>query len=173
MSNTAYTLSEIDFAGYTEGSWVCTSDMREDFGGSFDDLSLPMLNEGENVLCSIVNDDQAGTLILKKTVNNGDGGTLGQADFPVFIGSSQVSWDNNNSVGAGSYKVSETTQEGYQPSAWGGDCDAEGNVVVGSGETKTCTITNDDIAPTITVIKSVVNDNGGTATKDDFSKLRV
>lgn len=168
MSNAAYTLSEIDFAGYTEGNWVCTSDMREDFGGSFDDLSLPMLNEGENVLCSIVNDDQAGTLILKKTVNNGDGGTLGQADFPVFIGSNQVSWDNSNSVSAGSYKVSETTQEGYQPSAWGGNCDAEGNVVVGSGETKTCTITNDDIAPTITVIKSVVNDNGGTATKDDF-----
>ena len=31
------------------------------------------------------------------------------------------------------------------------------------GQTKTCTITNDDIAPKLNVIKHVVNDNGGTA----------
>ena len=31
------------------------------------------------------------------------------------------------------------------------------------GQTKTCTVTNDDIAPKLIVIKHVVNDNGGTA----------
>ena len=35
--------------------------------------------------------------------------------------------------------------------------------------TTTCTITNDDIAPTLTVIKHVINDNGGTKTAADFS----
>ena len=31
------------------------------------------------------------------------------------------------------------------------------------GETKTCTVTNDDQAAKLTVIKHVINDNGGTA----------
>jgi hypothetical protein len=33
---------------------------------------------------------------------------------------------------------------GYAPSAWGGDCSANGSVTLNSGESKTCTITNDD-----------------------------
>src|SRR5207247_11189853 len=37
------------------------------------------------------------------------------------------------------------------------------------GETRTCTITNDDDAPHLIVIKHVVNDNGGTKTAADFS----
>ena len=31
------------------------------------------------------------------------------------------------------------------------------------GQTKTCTVTNDDNAPKLTLVKHVVNDNGGTA----------
>ena len=33
--------------------------------------------------------------------------------------------------------------------------------------TATCTITNDDNAPTLTLVKVVVNDNGGTAVETD------
>ena len=33
---------------------------------------------------------------------------------------------------------------------------------------KTCTLTNDDQQATITVVKVVNNDNGGTAAPDDF-----
>ena len=37
------------------------------------------------------------------------------------------------------------------------------------GQTATCTVTNDDIAPVLTVVKHVVNDDGGTKTAADFS----
>ena len=36
------------------------------------------------------------------------------------------------------------------------------------GDDVTCTITNDDVAPTLTLVKSVTNDNGGNAGADDF-----
>ena len=34
---------------------------------------------------------------------------------------------------------------------------------IANGETKTCTVTNNDIAAKLNVIKHVINDNGGTA----------
>src|SRR5207253_878464 len=40
---------------------------------------------------------------------------------------------------------------------------------IAAGETKTCTITNDDQPAHLTVIKTVVNDNGGTKKAADFS----
>ena len=48
------------------------------------------------------------------------------------------------------------------------------SITIVSGQTATCTITNNDIAPpppvpsTLVVIKLVVNDNGGTMTAADF-----
>ena len=38
-----------------------------------------------------------------------------------------------------------------------------------SAQTKTCTVTNNDIAPKLIVIKHVINDNGGTAAAADFT----
>ena len=38
-----------------------------------------------------------------------------------------------------------------------------------SAKTKTCTITNDNIAPKVKVVKHVITDNGGTATAGDWS----
>jgi hypothetical protein len=37
------------------------------------------------------------------------------------------------------------------------------------GETKTCTVTNNDVAPKLIVIKHVINDNGGTAIAANFT----
>jgi hypothetical protein len=34
---------------------------------------------------------------------------------------------------------------------------------LGVGDTATCTINNNDIAPQLTLVKTVTNDNGGTA----------
>ena len=66
-------------------------------------------------------------------------------------------------LNAGSYSVSETGLAGYDDS-YSTDCSGE----IAVGETKTCTVTNDDVAPTITVIKNVVNNSGGTAGANDF-----
>src|SRR5262249_9042232 len=51
-------------------------------------------------------------------------------------------------IDAGSYSVSEDQVSGYQQSSIVG---CSGTIAL--GETKTCTITNDDIAPTLTVNK--------------------
>jgi len=40
---------------------------------------------------------------------------------------------------------------------------------IGVGQTKTCTVTNNDIQPRLIVVKHVVKDNGGTAQSSDFA----
>jgi hypothetical protein len=53
---------------------------------------------------------------------------------------------------------------GYS-ATFSGDCDAAGNVAIAANATSTCTITNNDIAPSITLTKVV---DGGTADPDAF-----
>ena len=67
-------------------------------------------------------------------------------------------------VDAGAYNVTETGPSGYAAS-YSADC--AGTIAV--GQTKTCTVTNNDIAPQLTVIKHVINDNGGTTSRGDFT----
>jgi hypothetical protein len=125
------------------------------------------LKIGGTATCNIVNDDIAPKLTLIKVVNNDNGGNNSEDDFPVYIGDVSAMW-GENIINTGSYVVSETTLPGYVPGEWRGDCDSNGNVSLKVGESKTCTITNDDQSPTITLIKSVINDNGGKATSNDF-----
>ncbi|HEX2200799.1 MAG TPA: hypothetical protein VHH93_02120, partial [Gammaproteobacteria bacterium] len=68
---------------------------------------------------------------------------------------------------AGSYSVDEAAVPGYTKSL-GTDCSG----TIAAGETKTCTITNDDQPPqqaALTVIKQVINDNGGLAAAGAFT----
>ncbi len=65
-------------------------------------------------------------------------------------------------VAAGVYSVSETI-----PGGWIQVSNTCTDVVVAEGETKTCTITNARL-PQLTLVKTVTNDNGGTATTTDF-----
>ena len=57
---------------------------------------------------------------------------------------------------------------GYTAGSWGGDCAADGTVTLALGDNKTCTITNDDDPATLTLEKTVINDDGGTATEANF-----
>lgn len=136
--------------------------------GSGTSLASVPLAEGSHVVCVITNTLKQATLILQKTVVNDNGGTLQQADFPVAISGTTASW-GSNTVSSGTYTVSETQQTGYQAGDWGGDCSAAGAVTIAPGQTKTCSITNNDIPPQLTVIKHVINDNGGTATASSFT----
>ena len=153
-----YTASETEAAGYTASAW----------GGDCDVNGNVSLGIGEDKTCTITNDDQPGKIIVTKVVVNDNGGTLQVADFNLFVGATQVSSGAENGVDAGSYVVSEDAFAGYS-SAISGDCDAQGNVTVGNGETKSCTITNDDVPPTLTLVKTVINDNGGTLAVSDFN----
>src|SRR5207247_11076322 len=66
----------------------------------------------------------------------------------------------------GPYAVAESGPSGYSASL---SADCTGTIAV--GQTKTCTVTNDDIAPQLIVIKHVINDNGGTALAGDFTMV--
>jgi LPXTG-motif cell wall-anchored protein/uncharacterized repeat protein (TIGR01451 family) len=64
------------------------------------------------------------------------------------------------------YALAEVIVNGYEAGSWSCDnselAEIVGNIVtLVDGASVTCTITNDDIAPQLTLVKEVVNDNGG------------
>ena len=150
----AHTASETNQAGYTASTW----------GGDCDEDGNVSLAPGDDKTCTITNDDIQPTLTLIKTVTNDDGGTLGVSDFALNVSGTPTTSGVALAINAGSYVAAEANQAGYAASAWGGDCAANGSITLTVGENKTCTITNDDIAPTLTLVKTVVNNNGGSLT---------
>ena len=112
-------------------------------------------------------------LIVIKHVINDDGGTAVAGDFTMAVSAtnpSPASFPGEESPGttvgldAGSYNVTESGPAGYTAS-FSADCSGS----IADGETKTCTVTNDDNAPGLIVIKHVINDDGGTAVAGDFT----
>ena len=154
----SYTASEDVFTGYTAGVW----------GGDCAEDGTVTLAAGDSKTCTITNDDQPAYLTLEKTVINLDGGTATQANFQAYIDSVAVPWDTAQAVGAGTFTASEDVFTGYTAGDWGGDCDAGGSVTLALGEHKTCTITNDDDPAYLTLEKTVINLDGGTAVAADF-----
>jgi hypothetical protein len=51
----------------------------------------------------------------------------------------------------------------------GGTQDDADTITLAAGESATCTITNDDDAPSLILAKDVINDNGGTAVASDWT----
>ena len=135
------------------------------------------LAAGDAKTCTVTFDDIAPTLTVVKRVDNGDGGTAGPGDWTMHItstGTDHLEFPGSaagttRSLKAGSYTVSESGGPAGYTATFSGDCATGGDVTLELGETKTCTITNDDIAPKLTVIKHVVNDDGGTADAHDFT----
>jgi hypothetical protein len=130
--------------------------------------------------CTFTNTLQQGTLTIIKQVVTDNGGTATANQWSIHVksGVNEVSGSPQPGSGTGTsytliggtYNVSETGgPSGYTFTGFSGDCDSSGNVTVVPGQTKTCTLTNDDSAATLIVIKHVVNDNGGTATASAFS----
>jgi len=153
QANTPLALNEIQLTGYTFVSITGDAKCPTVLGGEV------TLDEGDDITCTITNDDVAPTLTLVKTVVNDNGGDKVVADFPLFINgvaaTSGVAYDQTANV---QLTASETSQTGYTPSVWGGDCADDGTITLLPGDNKTCTITNSDIAPTITLIKDVLGD---------------
>ncbi len=168
----AYDLSEAGGpVGYTAGDWDCGSATLE--GAT---VTVP---NGGDVTCTIVNDDEPGTLTLVKEVTNDDGGTAEAtewtltADGPTSItGATGTPAVTAVEVDAGGYALSETGgPAGYTAGDWDcGEATMEGaNVAVGLGADVTCTIVNDDEPGSLTLVKEVVNDNGGAADPTDWT----
>ena len=160
-----YTLAESGGpAGYTGGAWSCT--------GATVTGSTVAIALGANATCTINNDDIGPHLTLVKTVTNDNGGTAvptawtltaaGPTPISGATGSAAVT---NAAVNAGTYTLSETGPAGYTASAW--SCTAGtltgASLVLPLNTSATCTINNNDIGPHLTLVKTVTNDNGGTA----------
>ena len=64
----------------------------------------------------------------------------------------------------GSYSVAENAHPGYD-ATFSADCTG----TIALGETKTCTVTNNDQAAHLIINKVVINNNGGALTAADFS----
>lgn len=113
-------------------------------------------------------------LIVIKHVINDNGGPKHASDFTMHINGVTATGGNsfpgaespgtNKEVTAGSYTVTEDPVAGYTMST-SGACSGS----IADGETKTCTITNDDQAAHLIVIKHVVNANGGKAKASNFT----
>ena len=175
-SNVEYELGESGPDGYLASEWSC-----DDGSLVGDKLTL---DEGENVTCTIVNNDIASELTLIKEVVNTNGGDEMASEWTLYAsGNSGFSGkgvqdpvDNvavlgfNKVLSNERYVLSEEGPEGYTADDW--KCD--GGTLIGNlftlneGEEAVCTIVNRDIAPTITLIKYLDTNYGGTADENDF-----
>jgi hypothetical protein len=175
VPSTGFSVSETPATGYTPGTWACTDDLGASVLENAGDATgaLFTVNPGRTVTCAITNDDVAPTLTLIKSVTNDTGGNAAPDDFGISVGGTPVTsgatntYDANvalaiDEVGLAGYTFVSITGDAKCPAALGG------TVTLEEGEAITCTITNDDVAPTLTLIKSVTNDNGGNAGPDDF-----
>jgi hypothetical protein len=160
-----YTLSESTGPdGYIASNWVCND---VELKGNTVEIGL-----GDNITCVITNDDQTAHLTVIKHVINDNGGTKVAADFTMGVTGTNVSdtgfsGDESGTtvtLNAGSYKVSESGPSGYTAS-FSSNCES----TIALGETKTCTVTNDDNMPSLTLTKVVENNHGGTAVATDWT----
>src|SRR5262249_47412030 len=126
------------------------------------------------------NTDDTPHLTLVKVLVNDDGGTKQVSDWSLSAAGSSRSFSGTANTGAvtgkavtagGQYALAESGPSGYTGSAWscdGGTQDGS-KVTLALGANVTCTITNDDNAPHLKLVKVVVNDNGGTGTPADWT----
>jgi hypothetical protein len=180
-----YTVTEGTLpAGWGFDSAACVVDSTTANGGSTSTSGQQVsvnLTEGELWTCTYNNSLRTGTLTVIKHVINDNGGTKTAADFTLHVksGTSDVSGSpaagaespgTSYTLSGGSYTVSENTPpSGYTQTGITGDCDSSGVVTVVAGQTKTCTITNDDQAANLTLTKHVSNTHGGTAVATDWT----
>ncbi|MDP2708540.1 MAG: ice-binding family protein [bacterium] len=158
-ANTTFAGTVISDAGITIGANTTWEGQSLAFGGTIttdtDTITVPT--------CA----SAPATLHVVKTVINDNGGLAVASDFTLNVTGTNVSSSSfvgseagvDVTLDAGAYAVTETSLSGYLQSG-SGDCSG----TIAAGETKTCTITNNDIAPQLIVIKTIINDNNGTIT---------
>lgn len=160
----SYSISEDTLPnGYIQAGIIC--------GTQPTDTATVTFNQ--TIVCTVYNTDVAPTITLIKNVVNNNGGTADANDFGLTIGAvPAVSGVAYEVLANTPYALNESGLTGYQfVSLTGAGCPAQlgGTVTLNEGDHITCTITNDDIAPQLTVIKHVINNNGRTNVAADFT----
>lgn len=155
-----------DFVSITGDPYKCPTAL----GGTVTPVS------GQNITCTITNDDKPATLIVNKIVVNDNGGTKVAQNFSYTVNNGnptafEADGSNSQTVNAGTYSVAEVAATGYTTTYTNSlnsaaDC---ANLVIPNGGTATCIIKNDDQPAQLTLVKNLVNDNGGTAVATDWT----
>ena len=156
----------------TPGSYTVTETGPSGYDETTTGACSGTIAAGETKTCTITNNDQPGTLIVKKHVIDDNGGQLHANDFTMSVTAGHPSLSSfpgsesgtTVTVDAGSYSVDEGALSGYTKTL-GAGCSG----TIANGQTKTCTITNDDQPAHLIVIKHVVNVNSGKAKASQFS----
>jgi hypothetical protein len=135
------------------------------------------MKEGENYTCTYTDVLQRVTLHVIKHVINDNGGTKTASDFTMNVtggNPSPASFSGAESPGTTvsidantAYSVGENAVSGYTQTGATAGCSSQTGIPAGGSAT--CTITNDDQAAKLIVIKHVVNDDGGSAVASDFT----
>src|SRR3989338_3412537 len=125
--------------GGPEDTLALCSDSADNDGDSLIDLLDPDCEEFQP------------KLVVLKLVVNDNSGTSTVSDFSLFIGTTtsattSVSSGATTTVAVDSWNVGELQKAGYT-ATFGGDCNGAGVVSLGIGQTKTCRISNNDVAP--------------------------
>ncbi len=125
--------------------------------------------DGSDVVCTITNARNTGTLTVTKVVVNDNGGTAQCSSFGFQVngGSTngfEADCTNVLTLPTGTYSVTEPAFNGYDTSYAG--C---ADVAVATGQNATCTITNNDRPGTLIVKKVLTADDGSDAEVTDFS----
>ena len=158
----------------TSGSYNVTETGPAGYSASASSDCSGTIADGQTKTCTITNDDQPAHLVVIKHVVNDNGGSATASQFTMTINGVTATGGNsfpgaespgtNKTVTPGSYTVTETGPAGYTASA---SADCAGSVAL--GQTKTCTITNDDQAAHLVVIKHVINNNSGSSSANQFT----
>ena len=181
MDITGGNVSDAHFAGVEAGKTVTLDagsySVDESGGPSGYTKSLSAgcagtLSSGQTATCTVTNNDQPAHLTVIKHVVNDDGGSAAASAFQMDVTGGNVSdahfagseAGHTVSLSAGSYSVDESGgPSGYTKSASAGCAGT-----LAPGGSATCTITNNDQPAHLTVIKHVVNDDGGSAAASAF-----
>jgi len=186
LANTDIEISELDLGGYTEGTWECVDANLLSAGLPAAGVATGetfQVSPGSDVTCTIENNDIEPQLTLVKNLTNDNGGDLTIADFAISIDGGVVTSGVANPVVANTdIEISELDLDGYTAGTW--ECvdanllstglpaagAATGEIFqISPGSDVTCTIENDDLAPQLTLVKNITNDNGGDLTAADFN----
>jgi Prealbumin-like fold domain len=170
-----YQLTDIDCSASSEGASYVEDEANRKV--TFD------VAVGETIDCTFTN-SAIPQLKLVKSVTNDDGGTAVANSWTLSAAAAtDNSLDFSNAGGSGvfedvvagdQYTMTESSVTGYSTTGiWsctgGGTFATPNQITLAHGDKVTCTITNDDVAPKLELIKNVDNDAGGTAVATDWT----
>jgi hypothetical protein len=165
------------FTGLTDGTYQVCEVMQAGWYQSYPGTDTPTchtvsVSNGQSATGKDFGNYQYANLTVIKHVVNDNGGTAVAGDFTMNVtsnGNALTGFSGDEagtvvSIKPGTYSVDEGLNSVYAKTI-GANC--SGGVT--SGGTASCTITNDDIAPSLTLNKVVINNNNGVQTESAWT----